>query len=313
MWLLNIKDVVQKQKLTLEEFNSEDQVPYAILSHTWGHKQDEVSFEDCQNEGQFPNKAGIEKVSNVCKKASEENFQYIWIDTCCINKNSSSELQEALNSMYRWYQHSTKCYAFLADIRKPDGELGKSRWMTRGWTLQELISPAYMDFYDMDWSFIAKREILAETIAEYTGIHITILRHERALSEFSIAQRMSWAANRHTTRVEDRAYSLFGIFDVHMSLLYGEGSNAFIRLQEELIKKSTDHSILAWDRDIELKESDGHRGSDLPTDRHEWSGYDLFASSPDDFRNCGNVVIRHTEVPKTVELGNKGLQISALI
>ncbi|KAF2232043.1 hypothetical protein EV356DRAFT_525619 [Viridothelium virens] len=225
MWLLNIKDVVQKQKLTLEEFNSEDQ----------GHKQDEVSFEDCQNEGQFPNKAGIEKVSNVCKKASEENFQYIWIDTCCINKNSSSELQEALNSMYR------------------------CRWMTRGWTLQELISPAYMDFYDMDWSFIAKREILAETIAEYTGIHITILRHERALSEFSIAQRMSWAANRHTTRVEDRAYSLFGIFDVHMSLLYGEGSNAFIRLQEELIKKSTDHSILAWDRDIELKDAQNGR------------------------------------------------------
>lgn len=301
MWLLDVEDVVQKQKLTLKEFDNESQVRYAVLSHTWGRKQDEVSFEDCWNHKEFPTTAGADKLRHACEKAANDNLEYIWIDTCCINKNSSSELQEAINSMYRWYQNSARCYAFLADIETSNSGIERSRWFTRGWTLQELIAPASMDFYDSQWSFIATRETLADSISARTGIHADVLRHKRGLSEFSIAQRMSWAADRQTTRVEDRAYSLFGIFGVHMSLLYGEGSNAFIRLQEELVKTSTDHSILAWSNIRSRNETESGRG------------YNLFASSPDNFRDCKEIVVRHTAEPRTFELGNKGLRMAALI
>lgn len=97
------------------------------------------------------------KIRDSCRKVAEEGFQYIWIDTCCIDKSSSVELPEAINSMYSWYKAAKRCYATLADVsanvevREKDSEFVKSKWFERGWTLQELIAPRDVVFYSKDW------------------------------------------------------------------------------------------------------------------------------------------------------------------
>ena len=178
------------------------------------------------------------KIRHACRIARENGYRYIWIDSCCIDKASSSELSEAINSMYRWYCLSTVCYAYLADVppgkdsREEESAFRRSRWFERGWTLQELIAPSSVTFLAADWTPIGSKHILADLIEDIAGIPDEALLHAQSLDEFSVAQRLSWAARRETTRVEDRAYSLLGIFDINMPTLYGEGELAFRRLQE---------------------------------------------------------------------------------
>ncbi|PVH83065.1 HET-domain-containing protein [Cadophora sp. DSE1049] len=223
-----------------------DDIPeYAILSHTWDER--ELLLEDfkCVDAKDLP---GFEKVDNCCKLAANREFEYVWIDTCCIDKNSSAELQEAINSMYRWYKNAEVCFAYLSDVSS-NTDLTKSTafksslWFTRGWTLQELIAPRNVEFYGNDdagkWSEIGTKSSLRSTIAEITGIPIDVLK-TGDVKGISIATRMSWASRRKTKRVEDQAYSLMGIFDVHMPMVYGEGKRAFERLQEEIMKVSND-------------------------------------------------------------------------
>lgn len=171
-------------------------------------------------------------------------YEYVWIDTCCIDKTSSAELSEAINSMFAWYQEAKVCYAYLFDV--PDRPLKASRWFTRGWTLQELIAPREVIFYDGNWRNLGDRTSLGPRISQCTRIPESILSGEKDLDTFSTAQRMSWAAERQTTRVEDRAYCLMGLFGVNMPLIYGEREAAFIRLQEEILRISEDHSLFAW-------------------------------------------------------------------
>ena len=241
-----------------------DKVPsYAILSHTWG--EDEIVFEDVSTKPAGPLNTGKTngdaKVTNACRQASRDGFDYIWIDTCCIDKSSSTELSEAINSMFKWYESSDVCYAHLADILSRDINcdkdciegLEKSRWFTRGWTLQELIAPQIVKFYDMEWAFLGNQADLTSVISEITGISEDFLRREvsvharELLNQTSIAARMCWIADRQTTRDEDLAYCMMGLFRVNMPLLYGEGMmRAFGRLQEEILKISDDQSILAF-------------------------------------------------------------------
>lgn len=225
---------------------------YAILSHTWN--DDEVSFLD-MDQGKEKGRSGYSKLVGACSTAREDGFDYIWIDTCCIDKRSSAELSEAINSMFRYYKSSSKCYAYLEDIEvnfdaKKDckKDITRSRWFTRGWTLQELLAPSELVFYSKSWRNIGNRNELAHEISESTSISLAVLtRGAEALDRQSVARKLSWAATRETTRPEDIAYCLLGLFDVQMPLLYGEGqTKAFIRLQEEIVKVSTDHSILAW-------------------------------------------------------------------
>jgi hypothetical protein len=236
--------LLHSQTLKLEESNDLTRKPYAILSHTWG--EGEVSFQEMQS-GEGREKAGYSKIRGCCKAAAEDGFEYVWIDTCCIDKTSSSELSEAINSMYKWYQEAEVCYVYLADVFSQilTSSFAKSRWFTRGWTLQELIAPSSVIFFDAYWRDIGTKASLVKPIAETTGIHIDALRNTK-VSRFSVAQRMSWASRRETTREEDIAYCLLGIFSINMPLLYGEGKKAFLRLQEEVMKKSDDHSIFAW-------------------------------------------------------------------
>ncbi|KAI0968038.1 HET-domain-containing protein [Xylaria arbuscula] len=191
--------------------------------------EEEILFEDIQNLEKAKQKLGYQKVNMACKLAESQGYKYIWIDTCCINKSSSAELTEAINSMYRWYKESDVCYAFLSDVSEHSlsssnrEELSKSPWFTRGWTLQELLAPSNVQ----------------------TKIDQNTLRGKDIL-DVSVARRMYWASKRQTTRIEDLAYSLLGIFDINMPLIYVEGHKAFRRLQEEILRTTDDQSIFAW-------------------------------------------------------------------
>jgi hypothetical protein len=224
----------------LQEFPENEIPPYAILSHTW--EKDEVSFQDMQ-EGDPTGKEGYIKIKYACEQALSQKLEYVWVDTCCIDKRSSSELSEVINSMFRWYRNARTCYAYLVDVPPdPSFESGKSpfresRWFTRGWTLQELIAPRYVIFWSRDWTYLGSKGELGAILTEITGIDDITLRGG-SLGQESVAKRMSWASKRVTTRKEDIAYCLLGIFGVNMPMLYGEGDKAFIRLQEEIIKET---------------------------------------------------------------------------
>ncbi|PIL25285.1 hypothetical protein GSI_13174 [Ganoderma sinense ZZ0214-1] len=199
-----------------------------------------------------PDSGLSEKVRRACEIARRDGYRYIWIDSCCINKESSSELSEAINSMYNWYRAAQVCYAFLVDVpsnedpRAKKSMFRRSRWFTRGWTLQELIAPLVVVFLSQDWEGLGTKDALAEVVYEITSVDCGILAHEREVSNESVADRMRWASARKTTRVEDEAYGLLGIFGITMPTLYGEGQYAFRRLQEEILQRIPDQSLSAW-------------------------------------------------------------------
>jgi ankyrin repeat protein len=255
-------------KIALTQFSDEDVPPYAILSHTWGADAAEVTFEDLMN-GTGKDKLGYKKIWFCAEQTNLDGLQYFWIDTCCIDKRSSTELSEAINSMYRWYQDAIVCYAYLADVPSKT-ELPGSRWFSRGWTLQELLAPSEVIFFDEEWKNLGTRTTIQKSVSSCTGIPEGILTGSDDLGKASIAQRMSWAARRETKRLEDRAYCLMGIFGINMPLLYGEGERAFLRLQEEIMKISDDHSLFAW------RSSDNRGG--------------LLATSAASFKDSRNIV-----------------------
>lgn len=248
--------LINAQTLEFEEF-FENAIPkYAILSHTWG--QEEVSHQQFfQPEPATKLKAGYLKIEQTCKEARNRGLRYVWVDTCCIDKTSSAELSEAINSMFRWYGAAEVCFTYLVDVPPTSNGLytsfEKSRWFTRGWALQELLAPKALDFFASDWTFMATRNYLANRISRITGIDEVYLtgspsprQNDDLLRKANIAEKMSWAAERTTTRKEDIAYSLLGIFGVSMPLIYGEGSRAFLRLQEEIARSAFDPTLLAW-------------------------------------------------------------------
>jgi hypothetical protein len=227
-----------------------DDIPrYAILSHTWG--AEEVTFRD-MTDGTGKNKAGYDKIRFCAEMARCHDWQYFWLDTCCIDKSNNTELSEAINSMFRWYHDATTCYVYLSDVPRAavdsnaqsnesdklplKAAFRQSRWFTRGWTLQELIAPTSVEFFSKDWERLGDKGSLERDICEITGIPVAVLRGA-LLSSFSITERMSWARTRKTTREEDRAYCLLGIFNVNMPLIYGERrEKAMKRLEEEIDK-----------------------------------------------------------------------------
>lgn len=186
------------------------------------------------------------------------------MDTCCIDKSSSAELSEAINSIFDWYKSAVVCYTFLSDVVRKveeseqderDYDLSGSRWFTRGWTLQQPLAPQVMTFYDGDLREIGSTDSLADTISGITGIDCDYLRKPETLHGACVAQEMCWAASRQTSRVEDRAYSLLGLFDVVMLLLYGEGRKAFRRLQEHIIAQTNDETGFPWTSEASITQS----------------------------------------------------------
>lgn len=236
-------------------------------------------------EEDFMNRAGYSKIVNAAREVQALRLRWIWIDTCCIDKSSSAELQEAINSMYRWYWNAEVCLVYLSDIARPIFDQARSasdfarsafnscRWTKRGWTLQELLAPCTCRFYLQDWRYMGEKTEFLEELGDATGIPISILEDPNLVQEASVAQRMSWAAGRETTRLEDIGYCLLGLFDIQMPLLYGEGEKAFIRLQEEILKTTDDYSLFSW--------------SATTFDKSIYRG--LLARSPTEFRNCGDI------------------------
>ncbi|KAK0613662.1 heterokaryon incompatibility protein-domain-containing protein [Immersiella caudata] len=303
--------LINTTTIRLEEFNECEAPPYAILSHTWGNQ--EVTFHEIRDEPPVW-KAGYQKIVETCRLARDSAISYAWVDTCCIDKTSSAELSEAINSMFRWYEKAMTCYAFLSDI--PPGttssQLTKSRWFSRGWTLQELIAPPCLVFYNSNWEVLATRAQIRDRISDTTGICASYLSDNtkdihRRLSLASIAQRMSWAAQRQTTRTEDLAYCLLGILGINMPLLYGEGEHSFIRLQEEIIRHTNDHSIFAWNLStFNLK------GSAPAHDPVDHAG--MLAPTPRAFVGSRDVVSIETGEDSTpFLLTNRGIQINMRI
>lgn len=314
MRLLNV------QTLELKEFFDSQIPPYAVLSHTWG--DEEVLFQDmCNLNAAVTKKKGFRKIERTCRHAIWDGLDWIWIDTCCIDKTSSAELSEAINSMFKWYENSDECYAYLEDVHTPlnahgpfkgndevllNSSLRTSRWFTRGWTLQELIAPQQVSLYGADWKFLGTRDSLKGIISEITGIPESVLTTRRWTDElaseqrpwklFSVAQKMSWAAKRICTRSEDTAYCLLGLFEINMPLLYGEGTRAFVRLQEEIFRSIDDHSLLAW--------------TAPQYDSRVWTKTSALAWSPTCFLNCGRIVSSNEELGDPSTVTKKGLQIS---
>jgi len=357
----------------LKEFWGRD-IPqrYAVLSHTW--EEEEVTFQQFMQLSREEQRKlkGYKKIAQTCYLAQRSGIEWAWVDTCCIDKSSSAELTEAINSMFRWYQESYVCYAYLSDLKsnesseskkskeieQRDGDrrskeneqrdrdkkskasdevtwkeddsqneewrgeggrwwdatstakrgdtkakgkrwkddwksdatsstaqseseplfrqrierLAKCRWFTRGWTLQELIAPPRLGFYNQDWEFEGEKKTLSAELAEITRINKRVLDNAALLSTIPVAQRMAWAASRQTTRAEDMAYCLLGIFGVQIPMLYGEGNKAFIRLQEEIIKESNDLSLFAW--------------RTKATSQKYWG---ILALEPKDFADCTDI------------------------
>lgn len=189
-----------------KEFIGKDKVPaYAILSHTWGEQ--EVIFDDLKNLNTTGNigiesKAGWNKIRFCAIQTKRDGLDYFWVDTCCIDKSNSQELQEAINSMFRWYQNAKNCYVYLSDVEcnTPDAvgrssqrwnsAFRKSRWFTRGWTLQELLAPKSVDFFSKEGALLGDKGSLEHTIHEITRIPIKALQG-RPMSNFSVDERYS--------------------------------------------------------------------------------------------------------------------------
>lgn len=269
--------LINTTSLQVEEFSSNDDVDYVILSHTW--EEEEVTLQDIQS-GAAISKKGYAKITSCCQKAARDGFTYCWIDTCCIDKTSSAELSEAINSMYQWYQQARICYAYLADfhgtpedVKVNHPSFAEAKWFTRGWTLQELIAPNVVEFFNACWQEIGTRLSLQIQISAITGITRSVLSGDNPLS-YTVHVRMSWAAYRRTTRLEDEAYCLMGLFGINMPLLYGEGPRAFRRLQEEIMRVTEDYTLLAWSNKRSLQ---------ISADELAAPSSGLLAASPLDF------------------------------
>jgi hypothetical protein len=343
MRLLNI------YTLAFKEFFDRDVPPYGILSHRW--TDDEIAYKDFIK-GRNKHSKGYAKVMAFCEfvrtgiklqadtiyvqspdgatkdfvdMATREglSLSWVWVDSICIDKRSSQELSEAINSMFAWYARAAVCIVYMHDVPAFSSTVKEffqqafesSDWFTRGWTLQELLAPALSIFCDQTWEVFGHVEAahgstrrllqapgsippgddLTDWVAMVTGIDHKILDDRSGIFRSCTALRMSWAAKRTTTRVEDEAYCLLGLLDVNMPLLYGEGHKAFQRLQEELIKRSDDQSILAWH-------------GDKPTDNM----IGILASNVRAFRYCGNLSNSIEQLPSDpFAITNVGLHIPA--
>jgi Heterokaryon incompatibility protein (HET)/NACHT domain len=242
MRLLEISD---RGELSLTDDLTADIPPYAILSHTWGPDQEEVSFKDLID-GRGKNKEGYTKIQFCADQARKDDLHHFWIDTCCIDKTNLVELSEAIVSMFQWYANAEWCYVFLPDVsackrdntgstRIWESAFRKSRWFTRGWTLQELLAPRRVEFYSRERVRLGDKDTLEQVIHEITGIPGAALRRS-SLADFSPEERMRWSSRRETKRTEDRAYCLLGIFNVSMPPVYGEGDRAFDRLKDAIAR-----------------------------------------------------------------------------
>jgi hypothetical protein len=299
--------LINTTTMSLEEFYGSSTPKYAILSHRW--EDEEVLYQDMTSTDRTK-KRGWKKIQGCCKQALDDGWNYAWVDSCCIDKKSSAELSEAINSMFKWYSDAGVCYVYLSDVLASsydtpawllsNDDFRKSEWFRRGWTLQELLAPKHVTFFDREWNDIGTRRSLRDALIEITKINC--LDEQRQFMNASVAQKISWAARRVTTREEDTAYSLMGLLNINMPILYGEGKRAFMRLQEEILRTSQDESIFAWD-------TEGTATRML---------VGLLATAPHQYANCGNITRKSlppwlNRLKEPYAITNRGLRMNPLI
>ncbi|KAK4494581.1 hypothetical protein PRZ48_013937 [Zasmidium cellare] len=320
---LTLHDFTTSPKIpTLHDFTTSPKIPkYAILSHRW--TDEELTYKEFSKH-RSKDKKGYRKIVDFCEFLRKWEREWCWVDTVCIDKRSSAELSEAINSMFKWYGAAAECWVWLHDVSESNNEgagedllhqFGESSWFRRGWTLQELLAPEQVIFCSHEWQILGckqpsdaqkygltpsgKRDagtelrdriqeaacwssdIILWAISDRTGIPSEVLRQPHRVKYYSVAQRMSWASSRQTTRVEDQAYCLLGLFRINMPLLYGEGRRAFQRLQQEIIRSSHDESIYAWTANN--SEQDWAWLKDQ-------SAFPILARSPQDFAGSRDIV-----------------------
>lgn len=281
---------------------------YAILSHRWIGS--EITFEQLGRHVEALRAAGTtplgspqqDKIRGACQTARANGIRWMWIDTCCIDKSSTAELSESLNSMFQWYCDAKLCITYLLDVIRK--EVGKedftneeghpSVWFSRGWTLQELLAPRHLEFFDKNWDPIGNRAEFAEEIEKITGIQSKYLKGEGKDDPRTacIAAKFSWIAKRQTERDEDMTYSMLGLFGITMDPRYGEGWGAVMRLQKELLSSSKDESLLAWkmveaDSGLQLL-SVTHTQQQDDWRENEWG---LLAPRPLWFKDCCQMTV----------------------
>jgi hypothetical protein len=315
----------ENEELAITSCDDNKLPPYAILSHTWGADEEEVTFADIVNGGGTA-KAGYEKIRLCGEQARQDGLEYFWVDTCCINKANKAELSLAIDSMFRWYRNSARCYVYLSDVssqtskpnlersvHQPDlqtsrwfawiwmllvvqpifpwyssmirrfftssdvcspqaceSELQRSKWFTRGWTLQELLAPSVVEFFSREWCRLGDKISLKSEIQEATAIPYEALEGA-PLSQFSVEERLRWRQHRHTKLKEDAAYSLCGIFDVDIAPVYGEGGEeAFRRLHDKIRKREEClRNLRATDPRSDKKRIEETKGG-LLADSYRW-------------------------------------------
>ena len=338
MRLINVKALLEREESMKKgervdrwakvlEFCDDEATKYAILSHRWiGQEVEcdeilELAKMNVWMREKIRRCEGYRKILDSCKQARKDGYEWLWVDTRCIDKRSSAELSEAINSMYRWYEYAQVCYAYLHDVLDSSFPVARNdkkyangwpEWFSRGWTLQEMIAPSNLQFFNKTWQVIGDKRTLARTLKKITGVPQHILRDGLYGDRPCIAQIMSWAANRTTTRVEDRAYSLMGLLGVNMPMLYGEGKKAFHRLQLEIIHTSNDQSIFAWSWDKEVRT--GNILADDPSVFRCCSAMELM--DPDEFiESCSKFMpegylrsIKKDQLD-TFPITNRGIQI----
>ncbi|KAI0672180.1 hypothetical protein C8Q78DRAFT_732380 [Trametes maxima] len=281
-------------------------VSYAIVSQVVGEGKDQ-SYQDIlrvQNAAAFTLEGHASKhclqnssilddarvsptIRRACQLAAGAGYDYVWISSCCVDRTNDVELARTLSDLWDWYSRAGLCYAYLGDVSpvNEDGaasflecnQFRESEWHKDPWTLLALCAPPNVVFLAQDWSVLGAKASLATTIEVLTGIDKEILRGEKCLHDASIARRMWWASKRRKpVAEEDLAYSLLGLFNVRMPILYGEGPRAFLRLQEEILRTTDDQSIFAWHY---------HQGHDHPDS--------LLAFAPCCFARSGDIELLH--------------------
>jgi hypothetical protein len=254
--------------LAFTDFGRRKPPPYAILSHTWD--EEEVTLQDlCYG---VPSSLAFKKIAFCGEQAAKDGLKFFWVDTCCIDRNNLPELTRSINSMFRWYHNASKCYVYLSDVSVSNSgnatldesswmeAFWRSRWFTRGWTLQELIAPPSVEFFSKEGQFLGDKSSLRSAITGITNIPAAALQG-RPLSEFSVKERFAWANHRETSEEEDIAYCLLGIFNVFMPLIPGEGAeNAWKRL-EKLVEESSNDDALGGPDHTNRKSKNGSSSS----------------------------------------------------
>lgn len=207
--------------LTRDFVKADDIIPaYAILSHTWGPDAEEVTFDDIVKDiSGSQKKEGYGKIRFCGEQAKRDGLKYFWVDSCCINRANYTELSHAINSMFRWYQNSRRCYVYLADVSVDNpscadyGSIFKNcKWFGRGWTLQELLAPSSVEFFSAQGIRIGDKNTLKQAVHQATGIAIRALQGT-PLEQFSI---MGFRTHHHHRRRSGILYA-WDIWCLHAS------------------------------------------------------------------------------------------------